>query len=113
MNRILVQILLVQASSVNKRRFRLELLFEVAVGALPSFDPEPVELVLERLPAEVSLLVDLLQRFVTLELLRAGLLLVFLQIVVQINLDCGAVHGLPDVVQAQVDDLLKHGFINR
>ena len=105
-NRVLIDVHLVETSSVHKGRIRLHLLFEQAVGTLPRLDPHAVHLVLEGLPAENSLFEDLLQRLVALQLLLAGVLLVLLHVVVQVDLDVSAVHRSPDVVKALIDVLL-------
>ena len=85
----------------------MELIFEATVSTFPSLDPWPIHLVFEGLPAEHSLLEDLLQNLVAFEFLLTGVLLIILHVVVQVDPDAGTVHSFPDVLEAEINDIFK------
>ena len=108
---ILIKVILCKTTPVYERGFWFELLFEVAVCSLPSLNSRSIELILESLPAEYSLLEYLLQVLVAFQLLLTSILLIFLHIMMQVNFDGRAVHGLPDIVQTEINNFFEHSFI--
>ena len=72
----------------------------MTVCSFPSLYSHSIQFVLERLPSEDALLEDLLESFIPFEFLLAGVFLIFLSIVMQINLNAGTVHCFPDIVKA-------------
>jgi len=100
-----------EVAPVDKCSFWFELLFKMTVCSFPGFDTEAMHLVLESFPAEDAFLEDALQICVALQLLLAWVLLIFLHIVMKIYFDAGAVHSLPDLIQAKIDVLFKHRLI--